>query len=98
MKYRLTPAARGYLLDILEYLGRESPSAAWRVYDKLREAMRQLAARLGMGHLREDLADEPLRLWSVYSFLIVHRPKPRPIQIVRVLHGSRDIRSILDRS
>ncbi len=48
-----------------------------------------------MGHLREDLAEEPLRFWPVYSYLIIYRPDSRPLEIVRVLHGARDVRNLL---
>jgi antitoxin ParD1/3/4/toxin ParE1/3/4 len=43
-----------------------------------------------MGHLREDLADEALRFWRVYSYMIIYRPDSQPLEIVRVLHGARD--------
>jgi hypothetical protein len=45
------------------------------VRDELRAAMRRLAASSGLGDPREDLADEPLRFGSVYSYLIVYRPE-----------------------
>jgi antitoxin ParD1/3/4/toxin ParE1/3/4 len=57
--------------------------------------MRRLAQTPGMGHLREDLADEPLRFWPVYSYLIIYRPETDPLEIVRVLHGARDVRAVL---
>ena len=34
--------------------------------------MRRLAQTPLMGHLREDLTDEPVRFWSVYSYVIVY--------------------------
>lgn len=49
----------------------------------------------GLGHLREDLTDEPLRFWPVHSYLIIYRPGRTPLQIVRVLSGYRDIRDLL---
>jgi antitoxin ParD1/3/4/toxin ParE1/3/4 len=94
-RFLLTPAARSDLIEIDEYLRQESTQAATRVLARLRNAMRRLAERPGMGHLREDLADEKLRFWPVYSYLIIYRADVRPIQVVRVLHGSRDVRSLL---
>ncbi|MBM3748257.1 MAG: type II toxin-antitoxin system RelE/ParE family toxin [Acidobacteria bacterium] len=94
-QYSLTPAARADLVEIDSYLRRESPQAATQVRTKLRDAMRGLAERPGMGHLREDLADEPLRFWPVYSYLIIYRIEARPLQIVRVLHASRDVHKLL---
>ena len=49
----------------------------------------------GLGHLREDLADEPLRFWPVYAFLIIYRPA-RPLEVLRVLHAARDVRRLLE--
>jgi antitoxin ParD1/3/4/toxin ParE1/3/4 len=95
LRFLLTPAARSDLIQIDEYLRRESVQAAARVRTRLREAMRCLAERPGMGHLREDLGDEKLRFWPVYSYLIIYRPDIHPLQVVRVLHASRDIQRLL---
>ena len=59
--------------------------------------MRRLAAYPRMGHVREDLADRTLRFWPVYSYLVVYRPDSQPLQIIRVLHGARDVPRILER-
>ena len=45
--------------------------------------------------MREDLAEETLRFWPVRSYLIIYRPDAKPIQIVRVLSGYRDIAELL---
>jgi antitoxin ParD1/3/4/toxin ParE1/3/4 len=58
--------------------------------------MRRLAEMPEIGHSRKDLANEPLRFWPVYSYLVIYRPEARPLQVVRVLHGSRDVRRILE--
>jgi antitoxin ParD1/3/4/toxin ParE1/3/4 len=57
--------------------------------------MSRLAEMPLLGHLRQDLTDEGLRFWQVYSYLIVYRPETRPLQVVRVLHASRDVRRLL---
>jgi antitoxin ParD1/3/4/toxin ParE1/3/4 len=88
--------AEADLTDVSDTIRRDSPRAARRVRSELRAAMRKLADMPGMGHLREDLAHEQLRFWSVYSYLIVYRPDTRPLQIVRVLHGARDVRALLE--
>jgi plasmid stabilization system protein ParE len=49
-----------------------------------------------MGHLRRDLTSESFRFWSVYSYLVIYRAEARPVQILRVIHGARDVRSILE--
>jgi len=49
-----------------------------------------------MGHYRSDLVAEPLRFWRVRDDLIIYRSEKRPIEIVRVLHGKRDVPAILE--
>jgi antitoxin ParD1/3/4/toxin ParE1/3/4 len=95
-RYVLTAAARTDLSEIAEFIRRDSPSAARRVVESLREAMVKLAGMPEMGHVREDLAQASLRFWPVYSYLIVYLPESRPLQILRVLHGARDVRSLLE--
>jgi len=69
-RYILTEPAAGDLREIVAYLSERSPVAARRVRGELRAAMQRLARFPHIGHLREDLTDEPLRFWSVYSYLI----------------------------
>ncbi len=54
-----------------------------------------MARMPGMGHVREDLTDEALRVWTVRSYMIVYRPETHPLQIVRVLSGYRDVEAEL---
>ena len=44
-----------------------------------------------MGHPRDDLADETLRVWPIYNYLIIYRPSRSPIEVIRVLSGYRDL-------
>ena len=46
----------------------------------------------------EDLTPLPVRFWVVqpYSnYLIVYDPEKKPLQIIRILHGARDLPSLL---
>jgi plasmid stabilization system protein ParE len=95
-RYVLTAAARADLFEIAEFIRQDSPGAARRVVESLREAMAKLAGMPEMGHVREDLARVSLRFWPVYSYLIIYRPESRPLQILRILHGARDVRSLLE--
>ena len=96
-RFILAAAARADLRGISDYIRQESPTAARRVREELRSAMRRLAEMPGMGHLREDLVeiDSALRFWPVFSYLIVYRTETDPLEIVRILHGTRDVRAIL---
>jgi plasmid stabilization system protein ParE len=93
--FRLSPQAFRDIDEIWEFIADDNLDAADRVRDEIFAACGKLAETPGMGHLREDLADEPLRFWRVHSYLIIYRPASRPLEIVRVLHGARDIATIL---
>lgn len=95
-RYLLAPEASADLEEIFDYIALDNSDAARRVLDVLQAAMKKLAATPGLGHLRLDLAPEPLRFWQVYSYLIVYRPDEKPLQVARVLHAARDVRAILE--
>lgn len=54
-----------------------------------------LARNPDRGHLRKDLTTKPVRFWSIYSYLIIYDPATRPLEVVRILSGYRDIATIL---
>lgn len=94
--YLLTLAADADLEEIWQFVRENSGVArADGLEDELHTAMHRLGDAPGIGHLRADLADESLRFWPVHRFLIVYRPDTRPIQIVRILHGARDVQALL---
>jgi plasmid stabilization system protein ParE len=94
-QYRLSNQAMFDLDDIWSHLAESSVNAANHVLDQIYEALLKLSRMPQMGHLREDLVDEPLRFWSVYSYLIVYRPETDPIEIVRVVSGHQDLTQLL---
>ena len=66
-----------------------------RVETVIREKIVRLAAAPGGGHWRKDLTDEPVKFFSAYSYLIVYRPETKPLQVVAILHGQRDVKRLL---
>jgi plasmid stabilization system protein ParE len=92
----LTPLAARDLNEIWDYVASDSVAAADRVLIALEKALRELAKSPGKGHQREDLADGRHRFFLVYSYLIVYRPEAKPMQVIRVLHASRDVQALLD--
>jgi len=93
--YVLAPAAASDIHELWEFIADDNVAAADRVVDELFEAMALLAVRPGMGHVQMDLASKPLRFWRVHSYLIVYLPETKPLEIVRVLSGYRDLQAIL---
>lgn len=94
-RFVFTEEAEGQLLEILGFLASESESAAVRVSDAIYDAIAKLAESPGIGHTRQDLTDRPLKFWNIYSYLLVYDPSSRPITIVAVLHGARDVKQLL---
>ena len=95
-RYLLTKIAEDDLRSIRDYIARDWPRTARKVIRKLRQTMRGLADMPGKGHARNDLTDENVRFWTVHNYLIVYRPGTKPLEIVSVLSGWRDLRSELE--
>ena len=66
-----------------------------RVEAVIRGKIASLAAAPGAGHGRKDLTNEPVKFFPVYSYLIVYRPDTKPLQVIAVLHGRRDLEEVL---
>ena len=95
-RYVLAPEAARDLARIWKYLNRQSGAAtADRVESVLREKFVFLSKFPGAGHTRHDLTAAEVRFFAVYSFLIVYRPETKPLQVVSILHGRRDVVGIL---
>ncbi len=93
--YVLTAHAEADLRHIVDYIARDSFSAALRVLDELHASMEQLAAMPYMGHRRDDLADETLLVWPIYTYVIIYRPETTPLQIIRVLSAFQNIGKLM---
>ena len=83
--------------DIWEYIAADDIYAADRWIEKLFHAFEALPQSPGMGHRREDLTSHPVLFWPVGVYLIIYRSGRRPIEIVAVTQGSRDIPAFLRR-
>jgi len=94
-RFELTPKAGKDLDEIEDYIAKDNPDAARRVILELKAAMQLLADMPRLGHRRFDVKIPRCRFWSVYSYLIVYNPDTDPIQIIRVIHGQRDLPTAL---
>ncbi len=72
-------------------------NAADRWIGKLFDAFEALARTPGMGHQRGDLTAYPVLFWPAGAYLIIYRAERRPIEIVAVTQGSRDVPAFLQR-
>lgn len=92
MKWALdfTGAAERNLLHIWIYLADHDPAVAERITERLRLRCRLLRSFREAGVLTPDIASSARALIEP-PYLIVHRIGPDAVQIVRVIHGARDM-------
>lgn len=91
----LSPESLEDLENIWNFIAADDPAAADRVIDELFEAFQRLASWPGTGHFRRDLTERQVRFWPVRSYLVVYRESSSGVQIVAILHGSRDVPTVL---
>jgi hypothetical protein len=48
-----------------------------------------------MGYTRQGLTDCPLKVWNVYSYLIVYDPATSPLAVLAIIHGAQDVEQLL---
>lgn len=97
--YILTPVAQEDLVAIRDfYLDEAGSRVARQMVVEFVEAFRFLAGTPGAGHRREDLAeDRPILFWAMRDYLILYRPASKPLQILSVVRGSRDVSTVINR-
>lgn len=54
-----------------------------------------LAENPGIGHWREDLATKDVKFWNVRGYMIAYLHATMPLQVARIMRGSRDVESEL---
>lgn len=84
------------LAEAYLFVGADSPAAAERLLDAVNEATRLLLANPGIGRLRafQSALASGVRAWPTPGFpnyLIFYRASDHDIEIVRFLHGARDL-------
>jgi antitoxin ParD1/3/4/toxin ParE1/3/4 len=93
--YVLSADAELDLDEIWEYIAADNLDAADRWIGELFDAFEALGQSPGLGHRREDLTPHPVLFWPVGAYLIIYRAERRPIEVVAVTQGSRDIPAFL---
>lgn len=95
MRLRINRAARAIadVADIWDFISDDSIVAADRVLDRLDSALDILADMPMMGRPRPDLGNG-LRSLAVGYYIIYYVPTDSTVEIVRVLHGARDVEAL----
>jgi toxin ParE1/3/4 len=92
-KHRISPRASADLIEIWSYIADDSVANADAFLDRLYQSIQALARQPGLGRHREELAPG-LHSNPFGRYIIFYRAVTDAIEIVRVLHGARDIESI----
>lgn len=87
------PLAEADILEIWEYIADDSLAAADRWVHRLDGQFRLLAAQPVMGRAREELAPG-VRSFPFGRYVVYYVPLDDGIDVVRVLHGARDIDAV----
>lgn len=97
-RFALTEAAEQDAFDIWNHVANaESERAADRVLARIYDECEKLAEMPGMGHFRDDLASRQVRVWSVWSYLIIYCWQTSPIEIIAIIHGARQVQAVISR-
>jgi toxin ParE1/3/4 len=86
------PQAEADILEIWDYIAEDSLVQADRWVDGLDEKFALWATQPSMGRSRHELA-KGLRSFAFGRYVVFFEPTPEGIDVVRVLHSSRDIES-----
>ena len=93
---RISPRAISDLTEIWGYIADDSVAHADSFIDRLYETMQMLADQSGAGRRRDELAPGLLS-FPFGRHVIFYRVTRGALEVIRVLHGARDIQSIFER-
>lgn len=93
--YDVSREAQDDLFEIWARIASDSVTLANRIDDEFYQLFASLARMPLQGHVRKDLTQQRVLFFPLYSFLVVYQPDVRPIRIVAVLRGKRDVKRVL---
>jgi toxin ParE1/3/4 len=92
---RISPRARDDLIEIWSYIADDSVTNADAFIDRLYETVESLGRNPGLGRHREEFA-LGIQSFPFGRYLIFYRALTNSVEIIRVLHGARDIENIFE--
>lgn len=93
--YSVAAEAQHDLFEIWRRIAEDSFELAERIHAEFHELFASLGRMPSQGHSRTDLTRRPVLFFPLYSFLVVYQPETKPIRIMAVLRGRRNIKRIL---
>ena len=82
--------ARQDLISIWSYIAEDSPYAADRLLDAINDKCILLGDNPDLGQARPDISPV-IRYFPVKNYLILYQKISHGVEIVRVLHGARNL-------
>ncbi len=92
MRCRLTLAAEQDLADLSQHVALDDPQAAVAILDVIEAKCSLLAQYPELDRPREELLPK-LRSFPASNYVIFYRIALDEIQVIRILHGSRDVQA-----
>jgi len=97
---RVRPRADTEIDALADYIAQDNPAAAFRFLDAIQKTFDLIGEQPGVGSRRYAHLPmmEGLRVWPVAGFgkhLVFYIERPAYIDVLRVLHGARDIPAAL---
>ena len=89
------PLARSDLSEIWDYIADDNETRADAFVDIIDQKFQALASYSNMGRSRDELEEGP-RSFPVGRQVIFYRVIAEGVEIIRVLHGSRDLDAIFN--
>lgn len=89
----ISPKAEIDAEDIGDYIAKDNPVAALNLVRRLKEKSLMLSENPLIGVKREDIAKN-LRYFPVGNYLILYRALNDGVEVVRYVHGMRDLKRI----
>jgi len=93
--YDVSAEGQNDLFEIWRRIAEDSVDLANRIDREFHNLFGSLGRMPGQGHTRKDLTKEPVLFFPMYSFLVVFQPDVRPIRILAVLRGRRNVKRLL---
>ena len=91
------PLAELDLLDIWDYIADDSLDRADDFLDRIESKLMTLAQNSGLGRKRSELLPD-LRSFSIGNYVVFYQQIEGGIDVIRLLHGSRDIEEAFKQS
>ena len=94
---RFTREALADLAQAVAWIAREDPAAADRLRISANRAAKSIGEHPHIGPVRTEFAPEQFRFFVLRNspYLIVYEPETNPPRILRVLHGSQELATLL---